>query len=90
MAQRYLHEKGYARVMVFHMLNEPRNNVGNFPVSGGYSSDETRDRAMTLVSHRDIAWVRPGKEQSGTCNDERQWKDPIVPNLGTNIALRSC
>ena len=65
MAQKYLKEEGIKNVVVFHMLEKPRNNAG-FPTIGGFTSDEDRDSAMTDVSDEDILWVRPGKEGSGT------------------------
>lgn len=64
MAQRYLHGKTEA-VTVFHMFRAPRYNPG-FPTKGGFTSDDERDAAMTLDSDQDIAWVRPGREASGT------------------------
>ena len=54
------------RVTVYHMFKEPRNHVSKFPTQGGYISDEDRDSSMTNASNYDIAWVRPGKENSGT------------------------
>lgn len=67
-AQAWLREKG-AEVIVYHMFTSPRNNVGNFPTKGGYISDEQRDCAMTLASDKDIAWVRTGREDSGTAKN---------------------
>jgi hypothetical protein len=64
MAQQYLTGKD-AVVFVYHMLEAPRLNLG-FPTVGGFASDEGRDAAMTLASDFDIAWVRPGRENSGT------------------------
>lgn len=64
MAQRYLLGKTTA-VTVYHMFASPRNNAG-FPAVGGFESDELRDERMTADSHQDIAWVRPGREKSGT------------------------
>lgn len=64
LAQNYLFEKT-DRVTVYHMFDEPRYNVG-FPTVGGYESDEERDVAMTDNSDTDIAWVRKGREKSGT------------------------
>ncbi len=58
----------HERVMVYHMLQSPRNNVG-FPTVGGFKTDEARDEAMTLASFDDIAWVRPGRESSGTAKN---------------------
>jgi hypothetical protein len=62
-AQIYLTGKN---VVVYHMFNSPRHNAGQFPTIGGFSDDESRDTAMTEASCMDIAWVRPGKEKSGT------------------------
>jgi len=62
-------------VSVYHMLESPRNNEGNFDTVGGFKSDNERDTAMTKNSDYDIAWIRPGKEQSGTAkNIERRNK----------------
>jgi hypothetical protein len=57
------------RVRVFHMFVAPRFNVGAFAAVGGFSKDSERDRAMTEASTADIAWVRPGREQSGTARN---------------------
>jgi hypothetical protein len=62
------------RVTIYHMFDKPRFNLG-FKTSGGYKNDEERDAAMTKNSNYDIAWVRPGKEKSGTArNLERRKK----------------
>jgi hypothetical protein len=53
-------------VVVYHMLEEPRNHIHGLPTKGGYTSDEARDAGMTAASDADIAWVRPGREKSGT------------------------
>jgi len=75
LAQRYLHGRT-ANVTVFHMLEHPRHNAG-FPVRGGFQSDAERDESMTLHSDQDIAWVRPGRESSGTQkNVDRRSKRP--------------
>jgi hypothetical protein len=55
-------------VTVYHMFDSPRHNPG-FPTQGGYLSDTTRDTAMTQHSVGDIAWVRPGREKSGTAKN---------------------
>lgn len=71
LAQEYLlgmiEDKG--RVTVYHMFDKPRFNMGMFPTKGGYQSDDERDSAMTENSHYDIAWVRPGRETSGTAKN---------------------
>ena len=64
LAQQYLLGKTEA-VVVYHMFDAPRNNVG-FRTVGGFQSDEQRDSRMTQDSDADIAWVRPGRERSGT------------------------
>lgn len=56
-------------VTVFHMFESPRHNAGSFPTQGGYKTDSARDRAMTAASENDIAWVRPGREKSGTARN---------------------
>jgi hypothetical protein len=57
------------RVRVFHMFETPRNNPGSAPTVGGFTSDDERDAAMTAASTHDIAWVRPGREKSGTAKN---------------------
>ena len=63
-------------ITVYHMFGSPRNNVGIFPIVGGFLSDDARDVAMTNASKYDIAWVRPGRENSGTARNikRRQFK----------------
>lgn len=56
------------RATVYHMFSAPRHNAG-FVTVGGFESDEERDEAMTFESSRDIAWVRPGRERSGTARN---------------------
>jgi hypothetical protein len=71
MAQKYLYDMmdciGY--VTVYHMFEKPRNLVENFFTKGGYKSDDERDSAMTKESDYDIAWVRLGREKSGTAKN---------------------
>lgn len=57
------------RVTVYHMFDNPRCHHGDFPTVGGYTSDKARDEAMTVASTHDIAWVRPGREKSGTAKN---------------------
>lgn len=74
--QRYAQAQGL-RVTVFHMFAGPRNNAGEFAVVGGFTSDAARDEAMTAASGFDVAWVRPGRERSGTAkNLARRGKPP--------------
>jgi hypothetical protein len=73
LAQEWLFAHNAATV-VYHMFDSPRNNVGHQTL-GGFSSDDERDMAMTLASQVDIAWVRAGREKSGTAkNLQRRFK----------------
>jgi hypothetical protein len=67
MAQEFL-AKLSASVIVYHMFELPRNNCG-FEVIGGFRTDQERDEAMTKNSDADIAWIRPGREKSGTAKN---------------------
>jgi len=67
MAQKYIKDHG-GKAVVFHMFKSPRNNCG-FPTKGGYKTDEERDAAMTRNSDCDIAWIRKGREKSGTAKN---------------------
>ena len=69
MAQAFLAAAGWERVTVFHMFDAPRHNVGGAPTLGGFTSDKSRDAAMTAASTADLAWVRPGREKSGTARN---------------------
>lgn len=68
LTQSHLFESGVGknRVLVFHMFHAPRFNVGMWNTIGGFNSDDERDTALTQVSDKDIAWVRAGRESSGT------------------------
>ncbi len=57
-----------AEANVYHMFKSPRHNAG-FPYIGGFKTDDERDTAMTAASDFDIAWVRPGREKSGTARN---------------------
>lgn len=58
------------KLTVFHMYKSPRwRAVETVKTRGGYTSDNARDSAMTEASDYDIAWVRPGKEKSGTAKN---------------------
>lgn len=64
-AQQYLVGKT-DKVTVYHMGDEPMNNVGNYKRVPGYTGDIERDSAMTLESDKDIAWVREIGANTGT------------------------
>lgn len=69
MAQEFL-EGLRAPVIVYHMLVAPRNICGRpHQIIGGFTSDKERDEAMTAATTEDIAWVRPGREKSGTAKN---------------------
>ena len=82
-AQKYLYDlfdNSQIDVTVFHMFTKPRNNAGNFKTVGGFTTNEDRDAAMTAASDYDIAWVRPGKEKSGTAKNLKRRKTLKVTN----------
>ena len=77
MAMTYLADVGYTKVNVYHMFTTPRYNCsvagyGRYHTRGGYVSDKDRDTALTANSTYDIAWVRPGREKSGTAKNIRR------------------
>lgn len=72
MAQKYLNDNidNIERVVVYHIGGEPMNIANkNFPRIGGWKDDIERDTAMTKASVQDIAWIRKGKENSGTAQN---------------------
>ena len=77
MAQDYLLACGVAPIgiTVYHMLKSPRYLANKSMRSvGGFTSDLQRDEAMTKNSDYDIAFIRKGKETSGTAqNILRRW-----------------
>lgn len=71
-AQKWLleHLNDKSRVTVYHMYDKPRNCASKkFKTKGGYKNDIERDSAMTEISDMDIAWIRKGKERSGTAQN---------------------
>lgn len=84
LAQAWLKERG-ADCTVYHMLTTPRYNAG-FPTRGGFASDKERDTAMTLATYEDLAWVRPGREKSGTAKNLRRRKD-IAEGRGPKLDI---
>jgi hypothetical protein len=67
MAHDFLKQLG-AKVTVFHMKQKPRYET-DCEKRGGYKTDNERDAAMTAASNADVAWVRPGRENSGTARN---------------------
>lgn len=57
------------RVTVYHAYDEPRNHIAIFNRAGGFSSQNAKDKAMTEASDYDIAYIRPGREDSGTARN---------------------
>lgn len=84
MAQKYLVSKSYlvnrigsSITTVYHMFDSPRNCEFGLTTKGGYKTDEERDEAMTRASDYDIAWIRPGREKSGTAKNIKRRKTII-------------
>ncbi len=75
LAQKYLLNKTNL-VIVYHMFESPRNNLG-FITKGGFQSDSSRDKQMTMDSDIDICWIRKGREKSGTAMNQLRRKKSI-------------
>lgn len=82
-AQEYLAEMSYPLVEVYHMFTHPRYHVDLYPTVGGWKSDVDRDWGMTIASDVDIAWIREGKERSGTAQNlwRRGFKEDGVTSI---------
>lgn len=79
MAQKWLRDNvDKKRVTVYHMFDSPRFNAGYFSCVGGYKTDEERDAVMTAVSIGDIAFIRKGREKSGTAKNIIRRGDSIT------------
>ena len=75
MAMEYLKDKTI-NVTVYHCFTEPRyfpdhiaTYVVDWGIVAGFQTDKERDAQMTMDSTDDIAWIRPGKEKSGTAKN---------------------
>jgi hypothetical protein len=69
MAQRYLWKHcEHHRIMVYHAFAGARHTHG-FKTVGRFPSQTAKDAAMTQASYYDIAWIRKGKEISGTARN---------------------
>ena len=68
-AQIFLSRFPRAKAIIYHMGNAPMHVIEGFELKGGFKTDEERDAAMTKISGADIAWVRRGKEDSGTAQN---------------------
>jgi hypothetical protein len=65
------------RLTVYHMKECPRVYVGEpARLLGGFRNDDDRDSAMTKASTKDIAWVREGREKSGTARNLARRRHP--------------
>ena len=60
------------QVTIYHMFEAPRFGADHTNLVGGFISDTERDAAATAASDLDIAWVRPGREDSGTARNIRR------------------
>lgn len=64
------------RVTVFHSWDEPMHNLGNWKTIAGFTRSDDRDSCMQANSNVDLAWVRPGREKSGTARLLLAREDP--------------
>lgn len=86
-AMQYIWEKGYNNLTVYYIGITARHNPGfksvNQWVDGSIiDSDYKRDILMSLNSDQDIAWIRTGKERSGTARNlqRRLWLKEFFKN----------
>lgn len=75
LSQEYLKDKT-PHVTLCHCFEKPRYRAETFnlpakqwTIKSGFTSDEDRDVWMTANSTADIAWVREGREKSGTAKN---------------------
>lgn len=54
------------KLTVYHIGDNPKNNIGDWPTKGGYKNDIHRDSVMTAISDIDIFWIRKWDLNSGT------------------------
>jgi len=69
------------------MFDTPRNNSG-FLTKSGFKNDRERDIAMTQASTKDIAWVRKGREKSGTQDNINRRNELTKAIINTNISKK--
>lgn len=71
MAQIWLRDNGLeGRTTVYHMFDTPKNCASPlFKTIGGFINDIERDTAMTKTSDKDVAFLLPGKWDSGTAQN---------------------
>lgn len=72
MAQQFINDYNInpKRVTIYHMFDKPMNLVNkHFKTIGGFENDIDRDSAMTKASTYDVAYIRKGKENSGTAQN---------------------
>lgn len=80
MAQDYLLACGvsFRNITIYHMFKAPRYTaLRSVPTQGGFTSDIERDKAMTEHSDYDIAFIRKGKESSGTAQKYSKKMDEV-------------
>lgn len=65
-------------VIICHIFENPRHDTYEYTKIGGFTSDNERDSFMTENSDVDIAWVRQGKEKSGTAKNLKRRKNEIT------------
>ncbi len=73
-AQQLLIQSGCEDVTVYHMGDTPTFYVDDLDTKGDFVSHIDRDWAMSLVSDRDLCWIRKGKERSGTAQNVQRRK----------------
>jgi hypothetical protein len=78
MSQNYLKDKT-KHITVYHMKDEPRNNTGGYYTIGHFHNKDIKDIAMTAISQKDIAWLKPEEE------DKHKRKKRTQKNLSRRL-----
>lgn len=83
LSMEYLKDKT-ALVTITHCFENPRYKVdvsgllsNEWKYVGGFMNDTERDAFMTENSDTDIAWIRAGREKSGTAKNIKRRKNNI-------------
>lgn len=87
--QQLLVDNNYSNVIIYHMFDKSRVNLGNFVTIGGFKTDEERDASMTNNSSHDIAWIRPENETKKLVElDGKKYRPGRVSGTEKNIIRR--
>lgn len=89
-AQELFANHNYTNVVIYHMFDSPRVNIGNFATVGSSKTDEERDSKMTTNSTHDIAWIRPEEETRRLVESEgKKYRPGRISGTEKNLLRRN-